>query len=124
MKTITVLCLLVLAIPALAKDDDKSRTFNAPYEQVWEACIASAGENFVIEHSEKDSGMLTFRTGISVTSAGFTVGVVLKREDDKRVSVRLNPQAKGLGNWGAGGRIAKKFFKGVDQFLKDGKAKV
>lgn len=115
--------MLLLVLPAFAKEDDRLRTYTKSYDQIWEACIASASENFTIAHSDKASGTLTFQTGISFTSAGFTVSVVLKQTEEN-VLVRLNPQARGLGNWGAGGRIVKKFFKGVDQYLKDGKAKV
>lgn len=56
------------------KKDDKERIFDAPYDKVWDACIASASENFIIDHSEKDSGILSFHSGISFTSAGFSVG--------------------------------------------------
>ncbi len=120
--------LLVLSSVAGGKDkekDDKTRTYNAPYEKVWDAVVASANENFVIEHSEKESGILNFHSGISMSSNGFRCGVVVKKRDDGKVRVQLNTQKKAqLFAWGAGGRIADKFFKGVDLYLKEGKAKV
>jgi len=120
-----MLALLFLAFSVFANDDkdDKSRTFEESYERIWAACVASANENFVIEHTDKDSGILTFHTGKSFTSGGFQVGVTIKTAENK-TNVQLNTQAKALGNWGAGGRIAKKFFKGVERYLKEGKAKV
>lgn len=124
-----LICALIIVLactPVLGKDkDDKARTFDAPIEKVWEAVVASANENFVIEHSDKDSGILNFHSGISMTSNGFRCGVVVKKNDDGKVRVQLNTQKKAqLFAWGAGGRIADKFFKGVENYLKEGKAKV
>lgn len=107
------------------KAEDKVRVYDAPFDKVWTACVASANENFVIEHSDKDSGILNFHSGTSLTSNGFRVGVVVMKTDDEKVRVQLNTQKKKqLFAWGAGGRISDKFFKGVERFLKEGKAKV
>jgi len=121
------LLLVVLSVTAgIAKDkDDKTRTYDVSFEKVWEAVVASANENFVIEHSDKESGILNFHSGISMASNGFRCGVVVKKTDDGKVRVQLNTQKKAqLFAWGAGGRIADKFFKGVENYLKEGKAKV
>jgi hypothetical protein len=43
----------------------------------------------------------------------------LDKEEDGRTRVKLNTQKKGqLFAWGAGGRIAKKFWSAVDEQLK------
>jgi hypothetical protein len=107
------------------KEDDKTRIFNADYDKVWEAAVASANENFVIEHSEKESGILNFHSGISLTGNGFRCGVLITKLEDGRVRVQLNTQKKAqIFAWGAGGRIAEKFFKGMTRYLEEGKAKV
>lgn len=71
------LCLLALAVVMLAGAGcagniqttitpprdyalDNSRTFNASYDQVWNAAISSVGESFfVLENIEKDSGIMS-----------------------------------------------------------------
>ena len=79
-------------------------------------------ENFAVETADKENGLLTFQTGISMTSNGFRVGVSLVKLDDGRIKVKTNTQKKmQLVAWGAGGRIAEKFFKSVDTAIeKDG----
>ena len=130
-----LLALLMLGAVAIAddknkdkdkeKEEDKVRMYDSPFDKVWTACVASANENFVIEHSDKDSGILNFHSGTSLTSNGFRVGIVVMKMDDGKVRVQLNTQKKKqLFAWGAGGRISDKFFKGVEKFLKEGKAKV
>lgn len=130
-KLLAALVILLLAVSAAVgddkkeKEDDKTKVFDAPYEKVWEAAIASANANFVIEHSEKESGILNFHSGMSMASNGFRCGVVVTKTDDGKVRVQLNTQKKAqLFAWGAGGRIADKFFKGMTKYLKEGKAKV
>lgn len=121
LKTLTTLLLLCLVATAdTKKDDGRTKVFTEPYDKVWAACIASASQNFILDHSDKESSVITFHSGISFTSAGFAVSVTVTKVADDKIEVRLNPQAKGIGNWGAGGRIAKKYFKGVETALKKG----
>jgi hypothetical protein len=128
---LTAWVILLLAVSAAVgdgkkeKEDDKTKVFDAPYDKVWDAAIASANENFVIEHSEKESGILNFHSGMSMASNGFRCGVVITKMDDGKVRVQLNTQKKAqIFAWGAGGRISDKFFKGMQKYLKEGKAKV
>ena len=137
MKTHLIFLLICLAtIPAFADDKaknkdskliekkgDKEHIYNASYEAVWAACVASAKENFAVETADKENGLITFQTGISMASNGFRVGVSLLKLDDGRVKVKANTQKKmQLVAWGAGGRIADKFFKSVDAAIeKDAK---
>jgi len=101
------------------KAKSKERVYNADFEKVWTACVQAANENFVMEHSEKESGILNFHSGTSLTSNGFRVGVTVIKLDDGRTKVVLNPQKKGqLFAWGAGGRIADKYFKAVNSKLE------
>ena len=106
----------------IEKKSDKEHIYTASYDAVWAACVASAKENFAVETADKENGLLTFQTGISATSNGFRVGVALVKLDDGRIKVKANTQKKmQLVAWGAGGRIAEKFFKSVDAAIeKDG----
>ncbi|MGH9759701.1 MAG: hypothetical protein ACREDR_33135, partial [Blastocatellia bacterium] len=98
----------------------RERVYSVPFDRLWVACVRAANQKFVVRQSDKESGILNFETGTSITSEGFFVGVTLTRGDDDRVSVRLNPQKrKSTFSWGAGGRIEKKFFEAVDKQLAD-----
>ena len=99
--------------------DSKEQSFPANYDATWAACVKAANSEFTLEHSEKESGVLSFRTGTSMTSWGFTVGVTVEAIDANHTRVTLNPQKERLQfAWGAGGRIAKKFFKAVEKEMK------
>ncbi|HWX39596.1 MAG TPA: hypothetical protein VN345_00475 [Blastocatellia bacterium] len=102
------------------KTKGKERVYNAGFDVVWPACVRAANENFVLEHTEKESGVLSFHTGMSLTSNGFFVGVSVIKLDETHTKVVLNPQKKRqLVAWGAGGRIADKYFKGVEKNLAE-----
>ena len=120
-----LLWLICYSVPPLgfAKDSDnkdRERMYDAPFDKVWSACVVAANEKFTLEHSEKASGVLSFKTGVSAASYGFTVGVTVIQVNENKTKVVLNPQKKQLQvAWGAGGRIGKKFFDAVDQSLKE-----
>ncbi len=131
MKKAITLTLIMLALAGAASADDKSkskliekksdkeRIYSASYDDVWAACVASAKENFAVETADKENGLITFQAGISMASNGFRVGVSLTKLDDGRVKVKANTQKKmQLVAWGAGGRIADKFFKSVDAAIE------
>jgi hypothetical protein len=117
-RIFALLIFLSLHLAPLLAGDSKSRTFQEPIEKTWAACVRAAGEKFTLIHTEKESWILTFSTGISFTSNGFTCSVTLVKVDDKTTRVKLNTQKnKQLFAWGAGGRISEKFFKAVEECL-------
>ena len=92
MKTLsgTLLALLIFGLAVFAADnkakqDDQLRFYDAPFEKVWDACVSSANENFVIEYGAKDSGILKFQ----VWHGGEIVGVVVGLEKLCRMLARL-----------------------------------
>jgi len=119
LRHLILFCLAIaFAQPLLA--GGKQRVYEEPFEKVWDACIRAANENFTVDYSDKESGTISFHSGISVTSSGFRVGVTISKLADHKTKVVLNPQKKAqLFAWGAGGRIAKKFYKQVDLLLEE-----
>ena len=114
--SVTVLALLMIGTAVLAaadkdKQDDNPRSFDAPLERVWDACVSSANENFVIEYGAKDSGILKFQ----VWHSGEIVGVVVRKTDDGKVRVQISSRSKST---------TVMFFAGVEKYLKEGNAKV
>ena len=114
------MCVMVPCLVMAQEKKDRERIYTEDFDRVWTACVQAANENFAIEHSEKESGILNFHSGKSLTSNGFRVGVTVIKMEDERIKVVINPQKKDqLFAWGAGGRIADKYFKAVDKLLKD-----
>ena len=112
----TVLALFIMGAAVLAaddkgKNDDNRRFFDATFEKVWDACLSSANENFVIEFGAKDSGILKF----VVWRSGEIVGVIVRKADDGKVRVQISSESK---------NTTRTFFAGVEKYLKDGDAKV
>ena len=112
----TLIALLIFGSTVLAandkdKPDDQPRFYDAPFEKVWDACVSSANENFVIEYGAKDSGILKF----VVWHGGEIVGVVVRKTDDGRVRVQTSSRSKST---------IRTFFTGVERYLKEGKARV
>jgi hypothetical protein len=123
---ICVLALCSFSAIAFAKDKDRDhskdpeRVFDAPFDAVWTACVRTASEKYILEHSEKASGLLTFSTPPSPWSdVKLAANVVVMSVDDKKTSVVVNTQKKaGAVSWGEGGQLRKKFFDAVAQKLK------
>jgi hypothetical protein len=112
----TLLTLLIFGSAVLGagdkdKQDGEPRFYDAPFEKVWDACVSSANENFVIEYGAKDSGILKFQ----VWHGGEIVGVVVRKTDDGRVRVQISSRSKST---------IRAFFTGVEKYLKEGNAKV
>ena len=108
--------LLILSAVVLAtidKDgpDDQARFYDGSFEKVWDACVSSANENFVIEYGSRDSGIVRFQ----VWRSGEIAGVVVRKTDDGRVRVQLSSRSKST---------IRTFFAGVERYLKEGTAKV
>ena len=112
----TLIALLIFSAAHLAanakdKQDDQPRFFDAPLEKVWDACVSSANENFVIEYGAKDSGILKF----VVWHGGEIVGVVVRKTDDGKVRVQSSSRSKSTN---------RTFFAGVEKYLREGNARV
>ena len=117
MKLSRIILAILLTVPCLAADDEK--VFRGDLETVWDACLRVGNSEFTLIHSEKQKGLFTFQTGVSLTSFGFTVGGRLESVPPDKTRVTLHPQKRGqqLFAWGAGGRIMSKFLKAVEKDL-------
>lgn len=135
MKTLLSLLLIFYFAAAVAADDkdknkkdsnllyekkgDKERVYKVPYDKMFAACMKAAAEENVIEFQDKETGVITFKTGTSMASWGFKISVSLTKLEDNRTRIKLTTQkTRGqLVAWGAGGRTAEKYFKGLDKQL-------
>jgi hypothetical protein len=117
----TTAIILCIAAAGVAKDNkDRERVYDAPFDKVWNACVQAANENYTITHSEKASGVLSFKQGMSwrTNSWGMDIGVTLVAVSDTQTKVTIPQKQKSQVSW-AGSAITKKFFGAVDEKLKD-----
>lgn len=118
---LAILLILSLSVAVQASGAQKERTFDGTYDTVWNACVRAANQEFTLEHSEKESGVLSFRTGASLTSWGFRVGITVTEIDENRVRIAVNPQKTTFQfAWGAGDRITNKYFAAIYRVLSAG----
>jgi hypothetical protein len=111
--------LCIVTVGTAQDNKNRERVYDAPFEKVWSACVQAASEKYVITHSEKASGVLSFKQGMSwkTNSYGMDVGVTVVAVSDTQTKVTLNPQKqKSQLSW-AGSDITKKFFEAVDKNL-------
>jgi hypothetical protein len=101
------------------KKGDKERIYNVTFEEMGKVCMKAASEENVVEFSDRETGILTYKSGMSMASWGFRISVSLTKVEDNRTRVKLTTQkTRGqLVAWGAGGRTVNKFFDGVDKLL-------
>lgn len=119
MKRKFAVALLLFSSLVASAASDRDRTFDAPYDKVWIACVQAASQKYTIIHTDKESGILSFTQGKSFTtnSNGMNVGVTVIKVNDNQTEVIINPQKKEFQISWAGGTITKTFFKLVEEKL-------
>jgi hypothetical protein len=100
--------------------NNNEHTYNAPFDKVWTACVQAASEKFVVTHSEKESGILSFKQGASLmsNSYGTDVGVSVIKISDTQTEVIVHPQKEKFQLASNLGHISKVYFKALDEKLK------
>ena len=80
-----------------------------------------AAENNAIQYSDEKSGVITYKTGMSMSSVGFLMTVSLTKVDDGQTRIKMNAQKTGkqIVAWGGGGRTIDKFFNELDKYLEE-----
>ena len=122
-RSALLLAVLLCSVAANAAktDKDHERVYQAPFNTVWNACVQAANEKYTITYSEKASGALSFKQGMSwkTNSYGMNVGVTVVSVSDSQTKVMINPQKqKSQLSW-AGKSIEKNFFGTVDKILNE-----
>ena len=113
----TLLFLLVIAVclPALAKPKKKTYGNGA---DLFTAALRTARERHVVTYVDEKMLMFTFQTGHSFFTKGFIANASIEPQGDTRATLIINVQTKdGEAAWGAGDRMADKFFDQVQEEL-------
>jgi hypothetical protein len=114
----TLLFLLVIAVclPALAKP--KKKIYDNGATELFTAALRTARERHVVTYVDEKMLMFTFQTGHSFFTKGFIANASIEPQGDTRATLIINVQTKdGEAAWGAGDRMADKFFDQVNEEL-------
>lgn len=107
--------LLLLTAGAYAKP--KKKTYNNTPDQLFQAALRTARERHVVTYVDTKTLMFTFETGRSFTSQGFVANASVEPEGENKATLIINVQNKQGYSWGAGDRMADKFFDQVNDEL-------
>lgn len=100
----------------------KEKVFNNNPQEVFQAALRTARERHVVTFVDEKNLMLTFETGTSGFSYGFNANASVEQMEDGKSKLIINVQKKNVGknssfSFGAGDRMADKFFQQVEEEL-------
>jgi len=110
-----IVLLLLLSVNVYAKP--KKKTYNNSAEDVFKAALRTARERHVVTYVDEKTLMITFETGRSFASEGFVANASVEPEGENKATLIVNVQNKKGYSWGAGDRMADKFFSQVNDEL-------
>lgn len=120
MKKLTIRALVMifaLPLPAFAKP--KKKTYNNAAQDVFNAALRTARERQVVTFVDEKNLLFTFDTGETMMCDGFVANASVEPVGNNKSTLTINVQKKencGLA-WGAGDRMAVKFFEQVTEEL-------
>src|SRR5437667_3287175 len=114
-RVVVVLMALALCLPALAKP--KKKIYDNSATDVFDAALRTARERHVVTYVNEKMLMLTFETGKSFLSEGFVANASVEAMADNKCTLIINVQSKKGVSYGAGDRMADKFFSQMNDEL-------
>ena len=108
---------IALLLSAFAQAEPKKKAYNNSADQVFNAALRTARERHVVTFVDEKTMMFTFETGRSLTSEGFVANASVEPEADNKATLIINVQTKKGFSWGAGDRMADKFYQQVGDEL-------
>lgn len=116
------LAAVLLFFSTLAFAKPKEKIFANTPQEVFQAALRTARERHVITFVDEKQLMFTFDTGASVFSNGFLANASVEAQPDGKAKLIINVQHRqtdqgGGPSFGAGDRMADKFFEQVLQEL-------
>jgi hypothetical protein len=117
MKKVFAVALLFALLPLSVCAKPKKKTYNNTPDELFAAALRTARERHVVTYVNEKMLMFTFETGQSFTSKGFVANASVEPEGDNQATLVVNVQNKDGISWGAGDRMADKFYDQVAQEL-------
>jgi hypothetical protein len=106
-----------LMLPVCAQAKPKKKTYNNSSDQLFTAALRTARERHVVTYINEKQLMFTFETGRSFASEGFVANASIEPEGESKATLIINVQNKKGLSWGAGDRMADKFYEQVTEEL-------
>ena len=116
-RALLLVVIAVLLLPVYAHAKPKKKTYNNSTDQLFNAALRTARERHVVTYVNEKMLMFTFETGRSFTSEGFVANASIEPESDNKATLIINVQNKKGLSWGAGDRMADKFYEQVTEEL-------
>jgi hypothetical protein len=107
--------MMAVCLPALAKP--KKKLYDNSSTSLFNAALRTARERHVVTYVNEKMLMFTFETGQSFLSKGFVANASVEPASDARSTLIINVQNKQGVSYGAGDRMADKFFDQVKEEL-------
>lgn len=117
MSRFLLLAVVAMVLPVCSYAKPKKKTYNNSAEQLFAASLRTARERHVVTYVNEKMLMFTFETGRSVMSEGFVANASVEPEGEKSATLIINVQNKKGMSWGAGDRMADKFYQQVSDEL-------
>jgi hypothetical protein len=115
-RSLLIAIIFTVCLPALAKP--KKKTYDNAAADLFTAALRTARERHVVTYVDEKMLMFTFETGHSFFTKGFIANASIEPQSDQSATLVINVQTKdGEAAWGAGDRMADKFFEQVGQEL-------
>jgi len=108
---------VALLLPVFAHAEPKKKVYNNSPDEVFKAALRTARERHVVTYVDEKTLMFTFQTGRSFTSQGFVANASVEPEGDNKATLIINVQTKAGFSFGAGDRMAEKFYQQVGDEL-------
>jgi PEGA domain-containing protein len=112
-----IVLIVAVLLPVCVSAKPKKKTYNNSAEQLFTAALRTARERHVVTYVNEKMLMFTFETGRSFTSEGFVANASVEPEGDSKATLIINVQNKKGMSWGAGDRMADKFYQQVSDEL-------
>ena len=120
MLLLLIVSALTLTITADEKEkENRQKTYNMPFDVVWSSAIQVATEDFKIDSSDKNSGVLVFHSGRSLMSQSFDITATITTvEHQTKVFLKLEMRDGGYTMVEKNkNKAAVKFFKALEKRL-------
>lgn len=115
-RSLLLLVVIAVCLPALAKP--KKKIYDNGATDLFTAALRTARERHVVTYVDEKMLMFTFQTGRSFFTRGFVANASIEPQSDSRATLVINVQTRdGEAAWGAGDRMADKFFDQVKEEL-------
>jgi len=115
-RSLVFFLLLATCLPVLAKP--KKKIYDNAATDLFTAALRTARERHVVTYVDEKMLMFTFETGRSFFSKGFIANASIEPQNENSATLVINVQSKdGDAAWGAGDRMADKFFDQVKEEL-------